>query len=62
MYDRIHVDKKFFHLTKEVERNILAQGEEVPHWIVAKRIAHPKGHVLGCQWPTQVGCWKEPNV
>jgi hypothetical protein len=42
MYDLIHVDEKVFLLTKEVERYILAQGEEVPHRIVANKLHIPK--------------------
>jgi hypothetical protein len=42
MYDRIHVDEKFFHLTKEVQRYILAEGEENPHRTVSHKSHIPK--------------------
>jgi hypothetical protein len=42
MYDCIHVDKKFFLLTKEVEQYILAQGEEGPHQTVSLKSHIPK--------------------
>jgi hypothetical protein len=42
MYDHIHVHEKSFLLTKEIERYILAQGEEAPHQIVANKLHIPK--------------------
>jgi hypothetical protein len=64
LYDHIHVDKKFFLLTKEVERYILAQGEEAPHRIVATKKLHiPKVMFLAAngqpRWDAgrKVGMW-----
>jgi hypothetical protein len=42
MYDHIHVDEKMFLLTKEVQRYILAEGEEAPHRTVAHKTSIPK--------------------
>jgi hypothetical protein len=41
-YNCIHVDEKMFLLTKEVERYILAEGEEAPHRTIAHKLYIPK--------------------
>jgi hypothetical protein len=46
MYDHIHVDEKFFLLTKEVEQYILAQGEEGPHRTLSHKSSLFVTHLL----------------
>jgi hypothetical protein len=44
MYDRVHVDEKWFFLTRVTERYYLAPDEEQPHRV----IGHHKSHIPKC--------------
>ena len=42
MFDRVHVDKKWFFLTRVMERYYLAPDEEEPHCVIGHKSHIPK--------------------
>jgi len=68
MYDRVHVDEKWFYITKEKQKYILVRDEEPPKretrhtghiekvmFLVAQ--ARPRYVSAGVYWDGKIGCW-----
>ena len=61
MFDRVHVDEKWFYLTRVTERYHLAEDEPEPHRMIGHKSHIPKCMHLAAngrpQWDVQRGQW-----